>query len=108
MLDGITVLNQTPIIEYSILFQIGITCAFAGFFGLIIAATNESKVGAVLFIILLLSGFGYSTFAKKYNKPSGRYTYEVTIDKTVKMTDFNDKYIILEQKGQIYKIKERE
>ena len=34
--------------------------------------------------------------------------YEVTIDDSVSMSEFNEKYEIIEQRGEIYTVKERE
>lgn len=40
--------------------------------------------------------------------PTGEYTYQVTIDKNVSMTEFNDKYDIIKQEGEIYYIREKD
>lgn len=39
--------------------------------------------------------------------PSETY-YEVIVDDSVSMTEFNEEYEIIEQRGMIYKVKERE
>ena len=39
---------------------------------------------------------------------TGEYHYKVTIDDSVSMNEFLDKYEILDQEGKIYTVKERE
>lgn len=51
-------------------------------------------------IVLAISG--------QFRVPTGEYTYQVTIDKNVSMTEFNDKYDIIKQEGEIYYIREKE
>ena len=51
-------------------------------------------------LVFNISGVG------KYE--TGEYHYKVTIDDSVSMTEFLDKYEILDQEGKIYTVKERE
>ena len=39
--------------------------------------------------------------------PTGKYKYEVTIDDNVSMKEFNEHHEILEQRGEIYVVKEK-
>ena len=39
--------------------------------------------------------------------PTGKYKYEVTISDEVNFNEFSDKYKILEQRGEIYIVKEK-
>lgn len=41
------------------------------------------------------------------NHKTGELQYELTIDDTVSMTEFNKKYEIVEQRGDIFVVKER-
>lgn len=41
------------------------------------------------------------------NHKTGELQYEVTIDDTVSMTEFNKKYEIIEQRGDIFVVKEK-
>lgn len=43
-----------------------------------------------------------------FNQPTGTYEYQVTIDDTVSMNEFMEKYEILDQQGRIYTIKFKE
>ena len=45
---------------------------------------------------------------KKTNVPTGKYEYQVTINNSVSMTEFYDKYEIVEVEGKIYTIREKE
>lgn len=40
--------------------------------------------------------------------PTGKYEYKVTIDDTVLLTEFNEKYEITNQEGEIYTIRFKE
>lgn len=42
------------------------------------------------------------------NHKTGKLQYEVTIDNSVSMTEFNKKYEIVEQRGDIFVVKKRE
>ena len=107
MLEGINVLNTIPIMEYSIWFYIGSYVAILGICGFILAAISEAINGLILFVILLVLGFGCLVTTEGDKKPSGKYTYQVTISDDVKMQEFNEKYVIQSQEGKIYTIREK-
>lgn len=47
----------------------------------------------------------------RYSVPSGKYKYEVTVDDDITYKNykaFRDKYEIIEQRGEIFVIKEKE
>lgn len=116
MLDGIHVLNK--IIEttnakwgdWAVIITVIIGLILGLVFGMISEYKNEEIVlsiivGMFLGFILGLFVFGIST---QFQVPTGEYTYQVTIDNNVSMTEFNDKYDIIKQEGEIYYIKEKE
>lgn len=39
--------------------------------------------------------------------PTGEYRYEVMIDESVSMTEFYERYDVIDQREKIYKIKEK-
>lgn len=41
-------------------------------------------------------------------EPTGRYRYEVTIDKSVSITDVYDNYNVIEQRGEIWVLEDKE
>jgi hypothetical protein len=93
MIDGITVLNQIPIQEVNYIIKLGVTLFILGFVSFIISV-----------LVIIAGGYILST-----GKPiiTG-YKYQVTISDTIELTDFNQKYDIISQKGQIYTIREKE
>ena len=77
-----------------------------------VAVCQEDSVGAGLFVfgvIFIVAGLIIGvTAAKTLVDPIEYETqYKVTIDKTVSMTEFNEKYEVIEQDGKIYTVRER-
>lgn len=112
MLNGIHVLNK--VIEKDIADWVAIALLLTFLFTLIIGVIcvyleKEEKllafvgigiVGVIIMGIIMFIG----VFTQE---PTGEYTYQVTIDKNVSMTEFNNKYDIIKQEGEIYYIRER-
>lgn len=76
----------------------------AGYFGLYrrISAT-------IIYCILTVCGVALMTLAMLSNHNSiNHIEYKVTIDDSVLMNEFLDKYEILDQEGKIYTVKEKE
>ena len=111
MQEGIHILNKTAITELSDLNGglIVICIIIAAIAFLIMLLSNNSTVviaaGIVIFIsgvILILSPF----FASEVE--TGRYRYEVIIDESVKFSDIYDNYEVVEQRGEIWVLEEKE
>ena len=114
MMNGINILNQTEIMEYSntqrvigiiaiILLAISI-CAFA-----IFVAENHDRLtvfSGAIFIISVITLAIIASIGESH--PTGRYKYEVTIDDTVPMTEVYKKYTVVKQKGCIWILKDKE
>lgn len=107
MMRGINVLEKIPIMEMSIFIKtlslIILLVAIIG--GIILGIIKKDKdltgaivsSGLLLVIILLLTScFTYV--------PSGEYTYKITVEDTVSFNEFNEKYKIIEQKGDVLHI----
>lgn len=107
MIEGISILSQSPIFDYSPFFIICMSAFFVSLLFIILSAIQESLAGVIIFVIIFVLSFGLSLYSTKDCKPSGKYTYKVTISENVKMNEFLDKYIIIKQEGKIYTIKER-
>ena len=114
-MDGVTILNtievtgasKNVIIATLICFVIALLIMF------ILKASEDSIFDTFLLILLIGDVFGLFTcfFVGTYqngNHKTGELQYEVTIDDTVSMTEFNKKYEIIEQRGDIFVVKERE
>ena len=70
---------------------------------------EERVLMAVLGIIALVGCIAIATMACTSNKNDiNHIEYKVTIDDSVSMNEFLEKYEILDQEGKIYTVKERE
>ena len=108
-MDGITILNSYADVGAESTIICGLFflfIAFIFFFGALI--TDEGLLVAfatpfaVISFTLLIVGFCQNATEPK------RMIYEVTIDDNVSLSEFMDKYTILEVDGKIYTICEKE
>lgn len=107
MLDGITVLSQTVIedanmalvfIPASLVLVVAVVgCAVGGV---------DSLVGSIVSLGLTCVVALIAYDIVKY--PTDKYEYECVIDESVSMTEFFDRYEIIEQRGEIYVIREKD
>lgn len=105
MLEGITVLSQTEI-EYASIGWIFIPM-FVVAIGIIIIGT-KAGFGDWILVVGFSVGFVIGMFCYDFaQKPTGEYQYECTIEESVSMTDFYERYDVIEQRGKIYRIKEK-
>lgn len=90
----------------------GVILSIVTAIGIYLWASGDCSFGIIpyLFIFGLLFGllFG-SMIGNELSKPT-KYTteYKVTISDEVLMTEFNERYKIIDQNGKIYTIRERE
>lgn len=110
MLDGITVLNSYNSILDGVVFYIVAVMVFAVF--IFIWAMIKDDLDSVMtwvigilisllliLIMVTLLSLGNSAMSTKY--------YEVTIDDSVNLNEFYDKYEIVGQKGKIFTIQKK-
>ena len=70
---------------------------------------SVSIIKLIVGIVLLILGVIGSVYAKKIEEqPTGKYQYQVAIDDTVVMSEFYDKYEVIEVEGKIYTIREKD
>lgn len=108
-----TILNQTEIMISIIpkgfipLILIGLVLAAIC---TIIAQTSGKYQDfcAITGIILLIICSGVCFVGSVIKKPSGRYQYECLIDDTVPYTEIYDKYNVIEQRGSIWVLEDKE
>lgn len=119
-MNGVEILNITEhaIMEHAWSWQmcfglfVGLVC-----FGVLIGflqGLGDNDIGGGIFagliigliFALIASPIFTAIFAKK--EVGTEYHYKVTIDDSVSMNEFLDKYEILDQEGKIYTVKERE
>ena len=114
MLEGITVLNQEMIIVNAdwaiILCILSIFGALCGVFMLFVSLFLRSDgllcIGAAIALGFGVCGLIISSIPSEVK--SGRYRYEVTIDESVSFNDIYEKYEIIEQRGDIWVLEEKE
>ena len=103
MIDGITVLNHTEIVEVYLPGMILVSVLFiilVVFTGLLFDSSIPMCIVGCIGISLLLN-----------NPPTmstGRYQYECTIDKSVSMKEVYEKYEVIEQRGDIWVLEDKE
>lgn len=112
MLDGITLLDTgTKVVSYTWGWSWGgfIAAIFAIFcIVLAILCIVDDTGGQIFFIVGMLVGM-LSLFMFAHGKPAKTITtYSVMIDDSVLMTEFYDKYEVLNIQGKIFTITERE
>lgn len=120
-MDGVTILNEIEVVQvvndtfnYSAaiiaLIITVLVCAVIGFF---IGKKAFDEVGGIMTGVLaglVLSIFIGGLFGKLFEYPPVTETtmrYEVTIDDSVSMIEFTERYNIIEQRGSIFVIEEK-
>lgn len=115
-MNGVEIINQVEIIEK----QFGCGFAIGGIIGVILAVVaitfssldDNVLIDCVFFIFIIVGTgiiFGGIGATITYEEvPTGKYEYQVTISEDVKMTDFLEKYEIVEQNDKIYTVIEKE
>ena len=115
MIDGVTILaTETVEVIHPILDIIGRLCIPTVFIGLIIFAVGFSVdsiksglTGLGMMVLSFIVGIA-STIAGLYITVPAYQKYEVILDDSVSMNEFTNTYEVLEQRGQIYVVKEIE
>ena len=113
MMDGITVLSQSEImITPTWTYIITIIALIVFVVSMIITSSFHHNrietifgISSIYCFILFIFGLFCIDFIEK---PTGKYTYKVTISDEVNFVEFNNKYEIIDQDGLIYTIKEKE
>ena len=116
MLDGITILNSYEIVTKTSFswqgFWVGLAiCVIGAFLGALITTSDLKDFLITFGIISVICGvlvglfFGFAVMPKPLEYAS---EYEVTISNEVSMNDFYNRYDIIEQRGEIYVIREKE
>ena len=119
MIEGVVVLNK--IAEYKevsetiyalviLAVAVGASAIMIGLFDMDDGYSYScGLIKLIVGIILLILGTIGLVYAKTIGeKPTGKYQYQVTIDDTVVMSEFYDKYEVIEVEGKIYTIREKD
>lgn len=110
-MKGIEILTKEPILElsktlsiiYIILFAIFIISLISVF----IFIVEGYRKHIIIFTIISLVFLSSTVIIQSYTKPTGRYKYKVTIDKSVSMIEVYEKYNVIEQDGKIWTIEDK-
>ena len=111
MLDGINVLNEYFIMKEFPPLLIVLCTIFmvVGFIILIIGKEFDSLLGAIIGVVVFVCMFSpLSLGINVSNQPSDIKEYQVTIDESVNMVEFNERYDVIKVEGKIWTIVEKE
>lgn len=87
---------------------IGIVFLFAFLIACAFCLANDKICAAIICYVLMFCSLAVGMLGDIENKNSVHHIeYKVTIDESVSMTEFMDKYDIIDQEGKIYTVKER-
>lgn len=93
------------------LLTVGLCFLVAIVVGILAGASDDWELGITIFLIVFIVGgalfgafVGYAT-----GEPTEYETqYKVVIDDSVSMNEFTEKYIIIDQEGKIYTVREKD
>lgn len=74
-------------------------------------ACEKRILSMITFALALLSSFtmlGVALNVKNFKEPTDKYEYQVTIDESVSMIEFYERYEIINVEGEIYTIREKD
>lgn len=71
--------------------------------------SNSLPLAIILTIIFgLIWAWGVKPIVTKEDVPTGRYRYECTIDDDASFVDITEKYVVVEQRGEIWVLEDKE
>ena len=113
---GVDILNTEEILTFPIwsivCLSVSLTILFISFLCLIksIAANGRDSIVMLIGVIGVISGICTVVFAClcTENKTTGRYRYEATIDESVLITEVYERYKVIEQRGDIWVLEDKE
>lgn len=101
------ILNKTEITEPSTLFFILAACTIVFLFACL---GNLDKDAGLVFLLLCIICFIGVMIITVFGEeiPTGRYKYEVILDKSYSATELYENYDVVEQRGKIWVIEDKE
>lgn len=113
MIEGIDILNKAMIKDTpdwaSLVAALSLACVVI-FLSLVVMAIQEDELLLVfIFGILLLISGGLLWFSADHfdSIDTGRYRYEGVVNDDISLTDFYEKYNVVEQNGRLWTIEEK-
>ena len=111
-MTGVEILTEEVVYNTIVPEQLGAAGLILGIVFVILTfkcLNNEYNVAAVIFTVLFLICVTLYVLGLMDNENSiDHIEYKVTISDDVSLTEFNEKYEIIEQDGKIYTVRERE
>lgn len=114
LMEGITVLNQTEIMKVpawiETMMVISLVVCVISFIACFFVSGKANMLEIVCLITMLISIIAFLISAvcgMVIEEPTGKYKYDCLMSEDVSMTEFYEKYEVLEVNGQIWKIKEK-
>lgn len=112
MIKGIEMLNKTAITEPGkttlIVFFIAAVVFIISFILVIHLGANDNVIGIVISSVLFFTSLIVMVGCKFIEQPTGRYRYEVTINKDVSIQEVYEKYNVIEQDGKKWILEDKE
>lgn len=109
MLEGITILNEYPIMDYVFNWQVGLWTGVIAFMGLFIILKIVqdidwfSTIAVAAFVSALCVVSIGGIFAREV--PTSAKEYQVTIEDSVSINDVYDYYEVVDKEGDIWTIR---
>ena len=110
-----TVLNTIELTKTApIVSTIGVICVFLTILSFIIAIlipVEYENIGITCVVVLILSIIGVcvcGAISDSVTVPNGKVRYEVLINEDTSFTEVIEKYNIIEQRGEIFVLEEKE
>ena len=117
-MEGVHILNKIPILEVLDWLSIAIcVCSVVAAMSLTLSiilgmVLDKGKlafsISMVIFVLTSISILVFGTMTEKCKKQTGKYKYECTVDKSVSFEELTDNYEIVDQRGDIWVLKDKE
>lgn len=114
-MEGVNILNRIELMDYHPGWWLWVIIALAVVFAiamcvLIPGDRISDTVNTIAFFTVVISFVSILVLLiwGNWAEPSGRYKYEATIDDTVSFTELYEKYEVVEQRGEIWVLKDKE
>ena len=112
-MDGITILNVTEVSENSTLLLVALIFLMIGAIVntvnlLLSTDTKQCVLYGIFTVTLLALSIVVGVTMDKYRKANAHTQYECLIDKSVSIEDVYEKYTVIERRGDIWVLEDKE
>ena len=108
-MQGLEVLNKTVVTETPYWGEIFVCSSIflIVIFFIILANTNSTVLQTISAVLIVLTII-IDAILCSFEVPTDRYRYEVTIDKNVTLEEIYENYDVIEQRGEIWILEDKE